>query len=129
MSLRLIFSPDSCSRFLKTVMLLSYDICMCVAKLSHCKLAIISQKQVCQTCTNSYNCCVTVLLCIVLRLNVPVNNFSVMSGRSLGLSSTVGSSILYHYATALQSCDGFANILANKFGKCLKLKISFANGW
>ena len=30
----------------------------------------------------------------VLRLNVPVNNFSVMSGRSqlfLGLSSTVGS--------------------------------------
>ena len=34
------------------------------------------------------------LHCIVMRLNVPVNNFSVLSGRSqlfLGLTSTVGS--------------------------------------
>ena len=37
---------------------------------------------------------VIVMLMIVLRFNVPVNNFSVMSGRSqrfLGLTSTVGS--------------------------------------
>ena len=38
--------------------------------------------------------CIYIVCLFVLRLNVPVNNFSVMSGRSqrfLGLTSTVGS--------------------------------------
>ena len=54
MSLSFIFLPDSrevFACFLKTVTRLSYDIRTSVAKISHCKFANISWRQVRDTCT------------------------------------------------------------------------------
>ena len=55
MSLCFIFSPDSREVFtclLKTVVGQSHNIRMSVTKISHCKFAKISRRQVCDTHTN-----------------------------------------------------------------------------